>query len=75
MLFSQPLNILRHLNSDEEAEEFVDRDESAKGQDSGPTQFDMDAEMENPMAGLLKKKITDIQTNKAEDPYGWRMKV
>ena len=32
--------------------EFVDRDESAKGQDSGPTMFDQDAEMDNPMAGF-----------------------
>jgi branched-chain amino acid aminotransferase len=26
-------------------------------------------------ASLLKKKITDIQINKSEDPYGWRVKV
>jgi large subunit ribosomal protein L17 len=32
--------------------EFVDRDENAKGQDSGPTMFDQDAAMENPMAGF-----------------------
>ena len=32
--------------------EFIDRDESAKGQDSGPTMFDMDGEMENPMASF-----------------------
>lgn len=32
-------------------------------------------ELENPYASILKKKITDIQTNKAEDPYGWRVKL
>jgi branched-chain amino acid aminotransferase len=32
-------------------------------------------ELEKPFAGLLKKTITDIQTNKTEDPYGWRMKL
>ena len=32
-------------------------------------------EIENTYASLLKKKITDIQTNKTEDPYGWRVKV
>tara|TARA_R110002096_G_scaffold176336_2_gene352514 strand:- start:19628 stop:20698 length:1071 start_codon:yes stop_codon:yes gene_type:complete len=26
-------------------------------------------------ASYLKKRITDIQTNKAEDPFGWRYKV
>ena len=26
-------------------------------------------------ASFLKKKITDIQTNKSKDPYGWRVKV
>jgi branched-chain amino acid aminotransferase len=30
-------------------------------------------ELENPFAAQLKKKITDIQTNKVEDPYGWRV--
>jgi branched-chain amino acid aminotransferase len=29
--------------------------------------------LENPYASSLKKQITDIQTNKVEDPYGWRM--
>jgi branched-chain amino acid aminotransferase len=29
--------------------------------------------LENPFATSLKKQITDIQTNKVEDPYGWRM--
>ena len=29
--------------------------------------------LENPYATKLKKLITDIQTNKTEDPYGWRV--
>ena len=32
-------------------------------------------ELEQPFAATLKKAITDIQTNKAEDPYGWRVLV
>ncbi|WP_435415495.1 branched-chain amino acid aminotransferase [Polaribacter aestuariivivens] len=32
-------------------------------------------ELETPFAGILKKAITDIQTNKAKDPYGWRVLV
>ncbi|MFT5257183.1 MAG: branched-chain amino acid aminotransferase [Arenicella sp.] len=32
-------------------------------------------ELDKPFAALLKKTITDIQTNKTEDPYGWRMKL
>lgn len=32
-------------------------------------------ELEKPFATTLKKAITDIQTNKAEDPYGWRVLV
>ena len=32
-------------------------------------------ELENTYASLLKKRITDIQTNKSEDPFGWRFKV
>lgn len=32
-------------------------------------------ELENSYATQLKKKITDIQTNKAEDPYGWRVQL
>ena len=32
-------------------------------------------EVENPFAEQLKKIITDIQTNKSEDPYGWRVVV
>ena len=31
--------------------------------------------LENTYGALLKKRITDIQTNKAEDPFGWRIKV
>ncbi|MBC3758822.1 branched-chain amino acid aminotransferase [Hyunsoonleella sp. SJ7] len=31
--------------------------------------------IDNPYADYLKKRITDIQTNKAEDPFGWRFKV
>lgn len=36
--------------------------------------FDL-PELENSYAKQLKKKITDIQTNKAEDPYGWRIQL
>ena len=32
-------------------------------------------ELENTYASALKKRITDIQTNKSEDPFGWRFKV
>ena len=32
-------------------------------------------ELENTYASLLKKRITDIQTNKTEDKFGWRYKV
>ncbi len=32
-------------------------------------------ELENNYASFLKKHITDIQTNKAEDKFGWRYKV
>jgi branched-chain amino acid aminotransferase len=31
--------------------------------------------LENSYASFLKKRITDIQTNKAEDKFGWRFKV
>ena len=31
--------------------------------------------LEDSFASQLKKKITDIQTNKASDPYGWRVFV
>jgi len=34
--------------------------------------FDL-PEFENTFASQLKKYITDIQTNKVEDPYGWRV--
>tara|TARA_B100001750_G_C15511196_1_gene603779 strand:+ start:1138 stop:1776 length:639 start_codon:yes stop_codon:yes gene_type:complete len=42
--------------------ELVDRDESAKGQDSGPTMFDQDAEMDNPMAGFSGSTAVDETT-------------
>ncbi len=32
-------------------------------------------ELENSFATQLKKQITDIQTNKSNDPYGWRVQV
>ncbi len=32
-------------------------------------------ELEDTYASSLKKRITNIQTNKAEDPFGWRYKV
>ncbi|MFH4964265.1 branched-chain amino acid aminotransferase [Gaetbulibacter sp. M235] len=32
-------------------------------------------ELEHTYASALKKNITDIQTNKCEDPFGWRFKV
>ncbi len=36
--------------------------------------FDL-PELENTYASSLKKRITDIQTNKSEDPFGWRYNV
>ncbi len=36
--------------------------------------FDL-PELDETYAAKLKKSITDIQTNKSEDPYGWRVKV
>lgn len=36
--------------------------------------FDL-PELDKTYASHLKKRITDIQTNKAEDPFGWRYKV
>jgi branched-chain amino acid aminotransferase len=36
--------------------------------------FDL-PELDETYASYLKKRITDIQTNKAEDPFGWRYKV
>ena len=32
-------------------------------------------ELEHTYASLLKKRITDIQYNRSEDPFGWRYKV
>ncbi|MFG6687135.1 branched-chain amino acid aminotransferase [Mariniflexile sp. HNIBRBA6329] len=32
-------------------------------------------ELDDTYASYLKKRITDIQTNKAEDPFGWRYKL
>ena len=31
--------------------------------------------LDSPYSKTLKKLITDIQTNKSEDPYGWRIFV
>ena len=36
------------------------------------TDYDL-PELDNPFATTLKKIITDIQTNKTTDPYGWRV--
>ncbi len=36
--------------------------------------FDL-PELDKTYASFLKKRITDIQTNKVEDPFGWRYKV
>lgn len=36
--------------------------------------FDL-PKLDKTYASYLKKRITDIQTNKAEDPFGWRYKV
>ena len=36
------------------------------------TDYDL-PELSDTFAAFLKKKITDIQTNKSEDPYGWRI--
>lgn len=38
------------------------------------TDYDL-PELENTYASKLKKRITDIQTNKTEDSFGWRVKV
>lgn len=32
-------------------------------------------ELEDTYANYLKKRITDIQTNKSEDPFGWRVRL
>jgi branched-chain amino acid aminotransferase len=31
--------------------------------------------IDNPYGAFLKKRITDIQTNKSNDPFGWRIEV
>lgn len=36
------------------------------------TDYDL-PKLETPFANIIKKAITDIQTNKSKDPYGWRM--
>ena len=36
------------------------------------TDYDLPA-LQAPFAIMLKKAITDIQTNKVSDPYGWRV--
>jgi len=38
------------------------------------TDYDL-PELENTYASILKKRITDIQTNKAEDKFGWRVQL
>ena len=38
------------------------------------TDYDL-PELKESFASVLKKKITDIQTNKAPDPYGWRIQL
>jgi branched-chain amino acid aminotransferase len=38
------------------------------------TDYDL-PELENTYANQLKKRITDIQTNKTEDTFGWRVKI
>ncbi|MEW4922793.1 branched-chain amino acid aminotransferase [Algibacter sp. 2305UL17-15] len=38
------------------------------------TDYDL-PKIEKPYADYLKKRITDIQTNKVEDPFGWRFRV
>ncbi len=38
------------------------------------TDYDL-PELENTFSSRLKKRITDIQTNKAEDKFGWRVKI
>lgn len=39
------------------------------------TDYDLPELDDTSYASSLKKRITDIQTNKAEDPFGWRYKV
>ncbi len=38
------------------------------------TDYDL-PKLDETYANFLKKRITDIQTNKTEDPFGWRFKV
>ncbi len=38
------------------------------------TDYDL-PKLDKTYANFLKKRITDIQTNKTEDPFGWRFKV
>lgn len=38
------------------------------------TDYDL-PELENSYASLLKKRITDIQYNRTDDPFGWRVKI
>ena len=38
------------------------------------TDYDL-PKFDDSYANYLKKRITDIQTNKAEDPFGWRFQV
>ncbi|MDP5229467.1 MAG: branched-chain amino acid aminotransferase [Cellulophaga sp.] len=38
------------------------------------TDYDL-PELENSYASIFKKKITDIQYNKTEDKFGWRVKI
>ncbi len=38
------------------------------------TDYDL-PELADSYAALLKKKVTDIQYNRSEDPFGWRFKV
>ncbi|OEJ98882.1 branched chain amino acid aminotransferase [Flavivirga aquatica] len=38
------------------------------------TDYDL-PKLDDTYANYLKKRITDIQTNKAEDPFGWRYKI
>jgi branched-chain amino acid aminotransferase len=38
------------------------------------TDYDL-PEVKESYASLLKKTITDLQTNKTEDPYGWRVQL
>ncbi|MCJ7468083.1 MAG: branched-chain amino acid aminotransferase [Maribacter sp.] len=38
------------------------------------TDYDL-PELADSYADLLKKKVTDIQYNRSEDPFGWRLKV